>query len=84
MNKGKGIAKDNNSADADINYEDDGYNDDFEEDEEDIKAIVDALAGMEGAADAFRGADLDAPESSNVTRGVNIGARHNKKLKNRK
>lgn len=53
----------------------------LKKDEEDIKAIVDALAGMKGAANTFRGADLDAPESSNMTRGVNMGARQNKKLK---
>ena len=43
-----------------------------------------AMAGMKGVADVVGGANMDAPESSNATRGVNIGARQNKKLKTRK
>ncbi|KAL9411567.1 hypothetical protein AB3S75_045211 [Citrus x aurantiifolia] len=42
------------------------------------------MAGMKGVADIVGGVNMDVPESSNATRGVNIGARQNKKLKTMK
>ena len=100
MDKGKGIAKDNVPNDSingmDDNYDDmfdDGANPDvrpyamgsnFEEDEEDMEGVVDAVAGMKSPADAVEGAYMDALKSSNETKGINMGAKQNKKLKMKK
>lgn len=39
------------------------------------------MAGMENVVDAVECANMEALKSSNATKGVNIGARQNKKLK---
>ena len=96
MDKGKGIAKDNMPNDS-INGMDDNYDDgansyvrpyamdsNFEEDEEDMEGATDAVAGMESPTDVIEGAYMDAPKSSNETKGINMGANQNKKLKTKK
>lgn len=56
----------------------------FEEDEGNMEGTAAGAAGMEGVAYAIKGADMDALESSNSTRGMNTCCRQNKKLKIRK
>lgn len=56
----------------------------FEEDEGNMEGTAAGAAGMEGVAYAIEGADMDALESSNSTRGMNTCCRQNKKLKIRK
>lgn len=47
----------------------------FEKDEEGMEDVADAMVGIEGVVDASEGADMNAPESSNVTISMNIGTK---------
>ena len=56
----------------------------FEEDEKVMEDATNGAASIEGVADTVEGADMDALESSNSTRGMNMGSKQNRKLKTRK
>lgn len=47
----------------------------FEKDKEGMEDVTNAMVSIEGVVDASEGADMNAPESSNVTISTNIGTK---------